>query len=194
MTKTVVLCAAVIIPILSILICHIPEREAKLGQLYNVLIPQVRKRNDVEVLVNSIPRGKITVGEKRNLLLQSAKGKYVCFIDDDDLVSAGYIEKIMEAAKLNRDCIGFAGLYRRPGRSDWTFRHSITVNRWCRDKVKRIYFRSPNHLNPIKREIALSVGFKPINVGEDKDFSDRIKPLIRSECFIESVIYIYQKK
>jgi hypothetical protein len=47
-------------------------------------------------------------------------------------------------------------------------------------------------LNPIKRKIALSVGFLDISVGEDYDYSLRLKPLLKTEVYIKTPIYFYQ--
>ncbi len=79
---------------LSILICHIEERAEKLERLMAVLRPQLTP--DVEVLIETDDR-QMSIGAKRNLLLEKAKGGYVCFIDDDDLVPDYYVKKILEA-------------------------------------------------------------------------------------------------
>ena len=148
---------------------------------------------DVEYLVDSTPRGIMTTGFKRNELLYRAKGEYVAYVDDDDLVSMDYIGRILRAAENDSDCIGMVGIYRRMGKPDWTFRHSITVDHWCKDKEKKIYFRTPNHLNPVKRRLADLTGFNNITIGEDRDYSDRLRPLLHTETFLESPIYFYLK-
>jgi glycosyltransferase involved in cell wall biosynthesis len=135
----------------------------------------------------------MTTGFKRNELLRQARGEYIAYIDDDDIVSIDYIKKILLASENDSDCIGMVGILRRLGRVDWTFRHSITVDRWCKDKEKKIYFRTPNHLNPVKRRIADIVGFKSITIGEDRDYSDRLRPMLKTETFIEGPIYFYLK-
>jgi GT2 family glycosyltransferase len=177
-------------PVLSILICSMPEREQKLNALLTFLAS--RSRNlPVEIIVFNSPRGGFTTGYKRNVLLSESKGKYVAFIDDDDMVSDNYVSKILEAAKNDSDCIGIVGIYRKRGRSDWTFRHSITVTKWCKDSANCIYYRTPNHLNPIKREFAIKAGFPEITVGEDRSYSDRVRPMLKTETFIEDRIYFY---
>ena len=178
-------------PVLSILICHLPEREVS----YLALLDQlgIQTSGNVEVLVDDTPRGVLTIGEKRNNLLASSTGRYVAYIDDDDLIAGNYVRLILNAAREDNDCIGMTGILRRKDKPDWQFRHSITVGRWCKDRNRHIYFRTPNHLNPIKADIAKSVGFVPISHGEDRDYSDRIRPLLKTETFIEQAIYIYQK-
>lgn len=45
-------------------------------------------------LVTLIDSGGMTIGEKRNRLVQAAKGEYLCGIDDDDTVSPNYVASI----------------------------------------------------------------------------------------------------
>jgi len=165
-----------------------------LNRLLAILDKQIdQHKGEVEYLVDSTPRGIMTTGFKRNELLSKAHGEYICYVDDDDIVSMDYVRKIIIAADNDSDCIGMVGILRRMGRPDWSFRHSITVDRWCRDKEKKIYFRTPNHLNPVKRRLADAVRFKSITIGEDRDYSDRLRPLLKTETFIESPIYFYLK-
>lgn len=181
-------------PVLSILICSLPERIHTLNRLLAILDRQIdRYPGQVEYLVDSTPRGIITTGCKRNELLRQAKGEYIAYVDDDDIVSVDYVGRILLAAKDQNDCIGMVGVLRRIGKPDWTFRHSITVDRWCKDKEKKIYFRTPNHLNPVKRRIADLIKFKNLTVGEDRDYSDRLRPFLKTETFLEGPIYFYLK-
>jgi len=179
-------------PVLSILICHLPDRVSLLN-LLDELKKQTETKDNVEILVCDDPRGSITIGGKRNLLLNAAKGTYAAFIDDDDMVSPNYIQKVLNASRDGKDCIGIVGIIKRKNWPDWAFRHSITVGRWCKDKSALIYFRTPNHLNPVKLEIAKKVMFKEIDHGEDKDYSERLRPLLKNETFIEHPIYFYLK-
>lgn len=178
-------------PKLTIHICHLPERVQQLNTLVNNLTTQAEMWGGVEVLINSAPRGTITTGKKRNLMMAETTGQYVAAIDDDDNVTTHYIELIFRSISTTPDCIGIVGILNEPGKPTWTFRHSITVRNWCKDKTKRIYFRPPNHLNPIKTEIAKRCPFPDITIGEDRAFSDAVKVLTKTEVFIEEPIYIY---
>lgn len=179
--------------ILSILICHLDGRSKQLERLLYRLAGQWHQ--DVEILIES-DAGLITTGQKRNKLLQRSAGEYVCFVDDDDLVSHQYVEKIKDAiAVSNPDCIGFEGMLIReqnPMRigARNKFIHSLKYTKWFEEKG--VYYRYPNHLNPVKRELALRVNFPHIKHGEDKDYSDRIYPLLKTEVMIENhVMYEY---
>jgi glycosyltransferase involved in cell wall biosynthesis len=180
-------------PILSILICHLPEREESYKRLITALAYQWGPQL-VEVLMDDTHVGQATTGRKRNTLLQAARGKYIAYIDDDDMVSLRYVQLIIKSAESSgADCIGMQGIFRRHGKDDWSFLHSILVKDWYQDDSKKTYYRTPNHLNPIKREIAMRVKFPNKTVGEDRAYSDAIRKHLATESFINEPIYYYLK-
>jgi cellulose synthase/poly-beta-1,6-N-acetylglucosamine synthase-like glycosyltransferase len=175
---------------LSILIPSLEERKPKLERLKAELASQIGKRN-VEVLSLSDNR-QMTIGQKRNMLLTQSTGEYVSFVDDDDMVSPDYIEKVLNALTKNPDCssltgeIVFSDGYSRP------FIHSLRYDRWIDDHNGKVYYRPPNHLNAVRRAIAAQVGFPPWNSGEDRSFSMGIRHFLKKEEWIEGVIYNYK--
>jgi len=184
--------------VLNILICSLNSRARQLGELLEVLGPQCWSSGEAEYIL-SCDSGEMTIGAKRNLLVSKANREYCCFIDDDDMVSASYVADILSAIREGKksrpggvDCIGMCGYLVEDGQTTWQFRHSITVNRWCKDKKSKIYFRYPNHLNPIKTCIVKCHPFLETNFGEDKSFSDRVKQFVRSEVFVEKPLYFYK--
>jgi glycosyltransferase involved in cell wall biosynthesis len=171
---------------LSILICSLNSRVDKLNRLMNVLKPQLH--DEIEVLVKT-DDGQMPIGAKRNLLLEEAKGNYISFVDDDDLVSDDYVRKIIEATESSPDCCGLQGIITFQGQGPRLFIHSLKYKEWFEQNA--VYYRCPNHLNPVKRELALSVKFPESNFGEDKDYSTRLLPLLKEEKFIHGTIYHY---
>jgi cellulose synthase/poly-beta-1,6-N-acetylglucosamine synthase-like glycosyltransferase len=175
---------------LSILIPSLEERKPKLEQLKAELANQIGKRN-VEVLSLSDNR-QMSIGQKRNMLLTQSTGEYVSFVDDDDMVSPDYIEKVLNALTKNPDCssltgeIVFSDGYSRP------FIHSLRYTQWIDDHEGKVYYRPPNHLNAVRRAIAVQVGFPPWNSGEDRSFSMGIRHLLKKEEWIDGVIYNYK--
>ncbi len=172
---------------LSILICSIEERKDLLQRLLNILEKQ--RVDGVEILLNVDNKEK-TIGKKRNELLALATGDYIAFIDDDDTVSNDYVIKVLNASKSNPDCIGIEGIITTNGLNPKKFIHSQQYSSWF--TKNNIYYRCPNHLNPIKRDIAIAVGFPEINHGEDKSYSDGVYKLIKTEVYINNPIYFYQ--
>lgn len=176
---------------LSILICTMPSRKYFLDRLLKTLNKQLNNR--VEVLVES-DDGEMKIGHKRNKLLDKSIGKYVCFVDDDDLVSDDYVLRILSGISGNPDCCSLEGIYTVNGENPTLFRHSIRYTKWetAIEQGEVVYYRCPNHLNPIRREIATKVRFNDsMSNGEDKDFSDRIREFLKNESVINDVIYHY---
>jgi glycosyltransferase involved in cell wall biosynthesis len=202
---------------LSILICHLEARSAPLKELLSVLQPQVDACDDVELRIRT-DDGTETVGHKRNKLLYVAKGDYICYVDDDDMVPGDYVQAIVGAICGNRliydpttgtvvegrdslpDVIGLKGhMVKAGGNKPEVFIHSIKYgNR--KDPKKSwfskegIYYRCPNHISPVKRELALETRFPEIDHGEDRDYSLRLLPLLMSEVFIDKCMYVYRAK
>jgi len=148
-----------------------------------------QKTDRIEILVE-IDGGQITIGEKRNLLLKKAAGDYIAFIDDDDMVAKDYVTRILEALKAKPDCCSLEGRLLRLNQT-FTFFHSIIYDSWF--EKNGIYYRTPNHLNTVKRELALHVGFPEKNHGEDMSYSERLQPFLLSETFIKGILYYYIK-
>ena len=178
--------------LLSVLICTIPSRKNALNCLLKILNNQ--NLEDVEILIEEDdPINKRTVGEKRNRLLNRSSGKYICFIDDDDIVSMDYISSIKKACRYNPDCVGISGVLVSDTTEPKIFIHSLKFQKW--DFVDGYYVRYPNHLNPVKRAIAIKVGFNNLkNKGEDREYSDAIFKILKTEYYIENITYIYNYK
>jgi glycosyltransferase involved in cell wall biosynthesis len=171
---------------LSILICSLSSRADKLQRLMTVLEPQLNEHTELLIKTDN---GEIPIGKKRNILLDESTGDYVAFVDDDDLVSDDYVRKILDAIQTNPDCCGMQGVITFQGRNPRMFIHSLKYKEWF--EKNNVYYRCPNHLNPVKRSIALQVKFPETNFGEDRDFSTRLYPLLKEERFISGVIYHY---
>lgn len=179
---------------LCILIPTLKIRSQLLSNLLDILLPQITSRplQDVKILIE-VDNTELTIGAKRNLLTTKAHNlynpDYIVFVDDDDTLSPDYIEKIMKAIESNPDVIGIVGQQTTNGENPRTFIHSLKYNSWF--EKNKIYYRNPNHLNPIKTEIALKVKFPNKSFGEDKDYSMAILPLLKTEVFIPETIYYY---
>ena len=172
---------------LSLLICSVSERAEKLQRLLEVLTKQIT--NEVEIL-HLVDDGEMTIGEKRNELCQAAVGEYCAFIDDDDMVSDDYVEKVLKALESSPDCATLTGIVYFPNGSSRLFDHSIEHDGWFTGQDGN-YYRTPNHLNAIKTEIVQRFGFKLISFGEDQDFAKRVRIVLHKEVRIPGQIYYY---
>lgn len=138
----------------------------------------------------------MTIGEKRNRLMEMAVGEYIAFIDDDDEIGPTYFDKVLGAIELHHpDVIGLMGIMRwqktRTKQINYRFYHTIKNRDWF--ESKRGFERPPNHLNPIKRDIAVRFPFLDVNHGEDKDWSLRIaqEGVLVTEVMVDEPIYYY---
>lgn len=173
---------------LSILICSLSSRAHLLKRLTDILDKQVDGVNS-QYLVD-IDQGQLKIADKRNKLLSAATGEYVCFIDDDDLVPDYYVSEILKAIAGKPDVVGFNGYMTTNGTKKELFAISTAYQGWF---VKdNIHYRCPNHLSPVKREIALKVRFeKGKQSGEDAIYSMALLPLLNTEVFIDKDMYHY---
>ena len=182
---------------LSILIPTTEDRKPFLKRLMDNLAPQVADYFPfIEVLQNDSPK-PVSIGTKRNELLQRAKGKYVCFIDDDDLVAGNYINLLMEGITKDVDCCSLKGIITEDGNNPLIFEHALKYKVWLTNATSKEgevrYERNPNHLNCIRASIAKQFSFPEKNQGEDHDWSTQVHKsgLIKSEHYIDQVIYYY---
>lgn len=178
---------------LSILIATMPHRASQYAKLRSILDPQLT--DEVEVLVDMSPKINCNIGRKRNLLLSKANGVYVVYIDDDDKISGEYVKVILNAIETNPDCVGISGVITTNGGNHRQWHISMKYGRW--HELNSIYYRTPNHISPVKRELALKAGFPNIDFGEDHEYSKRLLPLLKTEVVIPGNIYHYdywQKK
>ena len=190
--------------LLSILICTIPSRTSiflrKLIESLEEQIYLLEKdlQNKVEILYLGDNR-KMTVGEKRNKLIDISHGKYIVFIDDDDRINCKYIYEIILAIYNYRsnsvndvDSVTFDAEITFDGVNPCRVFYSkdlIDVN----DPTNHKYFRKTNHLMPIKKEIVVKnkVQFPEKNKGEDFDWAQRIVTHLKSEAKIDKILYYY---
>jgi len=189
--------------ILSILICSLPERKdmldslcSELGKQRDVEIHKNRTVNispwQMEILVDN--NTFTNIGEKRNNLLQHAKGEWVVFVDDDDLLSPDYLSSINKAllSTPNPDCCSMRGIITFDGINARLFEHSIDYKTYY--EKSGIYYRPPNHLNVIRCSIAKQFKFPEKNFGEDADWAMQIceSGLLKTEAKIDNILYYYK--
>lgn len=180
---------------LSLCICSIRSREQFLSRLMECLRPQLAEFGQWVEVLTAVDNGNASIGEKRQRLLEASRGEYVASIDDDDLVSPDYLRQIILTILrgTDPDCVTFRGRRYRDGMHTGDVLYSLKNERDSDglENGRMIYRRSPYHVNPIRRELAMRVGFKGMDFREDGDFSQRLRPLLKSEEFIDAPLYYY---
>lgn len=173
---------------LSILIPTVEGREELFDSLMNNLLSQI---GSLPVQILSIKDKKeISIGAKRQKLIEMSDGEYVVFIDDDDAVAPYYVVEILK--NLGRDAVGFLIECSFDGQNKCVAKASSKYKDWGDNKDGFRYVRSTYHKTPVRREIAIKHGFKDMRFGEDYDYSMRIINDIKSESFIDKVMYYYR--
>jgi len=178
---------------LSVLICSIPQRKEMLNALLLDLENQIDShhlQNDVEILISS--KLNISTGAKRNLLIKESQGDFVVFIDDDDEVFDYYLKEITDCISKHPkiDCIGINGIISFSGENPKKWFISKEYGRWY--ETNEVYFRTPNHISPVRKSIAEKVEFPDRHHGEDYAYSMGILPLLKYEEKIHKPLYHYK--
>lgn len=204
-------------PILSILIPTIVGREKEL----DALLWNIKKQFDFTIgLIGGgyvsdpgllevfwyTDNKEMTIGEKREKLYQMANGLYSWQIDDDDDISSDAIKQIMDiifpiavtAMHLNNlpDCITFQEHCMING-VHFKSNHSLQYGDWEGDGQKEFpdgfhYHRTPFMKSVIKTSVAQSVPIPHIRFGEDHQWSQALKPHLKTEVHIHADIYYYK--
>lgn len=132
----------------------------------------------------------MSIGKKRQALLEKAKGKYIVFFDSDDYPRKGYVSDIMKAIAEEPDCVGFKIQMTTNGQNPETCIHSMRNTEWTHDG--KAYLRNVTHFNPVRKELALQAGFPDLRFGEDKVYSDKVSKLCVREVFIDKFLFDYR--
>jgi hypothetical protein len=155
----------------SVLIPTMPGRETGLQKLMDSIREKVNRicpslRYEICLAFDN---KELSIGAKRQLLLDKASGKYLSFIDDDDDITDEYIQDINE-------CIagGFHTMRLHGFMKGYDFVHSLDVkltDMMATQDNPPIFQRPPNHLNPMLSDAAKFVPFKNAVHGEDLDWT-----------------------
>lgn len=144
-------------------------------------------KKEVEI-VYIIDNKTLMLGDKRNKMLELAQGKYAVFVDDDDRISDDYIKTLLDATNSDADVITFNAEVRINGGipmiCDYSKEHKEDYNA---DK----YYRIPNHICCVKREVGLLSEFPSVIYGEDSGYSKNLLKYLKTEHKIDKVLYYY---
>jgi glycosyltransferase involved in cell wall biosynthesis len=174
----------------QILIPTMPHRQHMLAALFDIILPQIQRHAPrVTYLTDDGPG---TIGVKRQRMLEAATADYVAFIDDDDRVAPDYLDRILPLLATGPDCVGisvYVTIDGRPWQPSPIFLHSLQYRdntAWSGDT------RTPHHLCPMRRELALRARFPDMSWGEDYRFALGVLPHLHTEAWAgPEPIYFY---
>lgn len=170
--------------LLSILIASIPRRADLAATLYRKIESQIGTRAvEVLMLTDNCQR---SIGEKRNALVAAAKGQYCCFVDDDDDVADDYVATLYDVLeRRSPDAVSLGMLLSRPAGKVLVWL-GLVVNR---GRQPALHLARLNHLCPVRTAVVRQVPFANTNFGEDRDWSERVAPLIHHVEHTRRVLY-----
>lgn len=179
---------------LSILVCSVhtryntflPKLQDQLYTQLNALAEADQERVEIIVLTDN---KQMMLGHKRNVMVEMAQGKYIVFVDDDDRIAADYIATLLKATEKDTDSIVFQAEVSLNGEPAKLCHYSkdfgVDYNK------SNAYYRIPNHICCIKREVSLKSSFPNLLYGEDAGYGKLLLPHLKTEHKIDRVLYYY---
>jgi cellulose synthase/poly-beta-1,6-N-acetylglucosamine synthase-like glycosyltransferase len=140
---------------LNVCIPSIIERRDKLAALIQ-RIEQLAEGYDVKILF-AVDNKEMSIGAKRQALLNACAADYMVMLDDDDNLHDEYFEHVMPLLEKNPDCVGYYELV--VGKTVQEVKHSITCKQWTDSPLQR----TPFYKTPIRTELAKAVTEKTIH-------------------------------
>ena len=182
---------------LSILMPTLPSRRATFEPLFDKLAAQVKDKYFVEVIA-LLDNRRMTIGEKCNALMGSARGRFLTFVDDDDDVSPNYIDSIWNAMSMtawDADVITFGvacELRWRDGRvqSSTVFPDVNDPNDDFRDGA--ITKRKPMQIAVWRTELARTSRWAHAQQEADVAWASKLWPQVKAQHKITDVLYTYK--
>lgn len=186
--------------ILSILIPSIPKRYGILSKLAGELYKQVLYMKtfhyllgEIEIIVDGSERfldGGLSIGKKREKLVSEAKGKYLCFLDDDEQIAPNYLEVLVRLCIKDRDVCTFRSMAKMD--NYWTVIDMRLGSTNDEANPNGIVKRNAWHVCPVRSKWAKLHTFDDINYGEDWKWFEQVLSHCESEAHTDAVIHSYQ--
>lgn len=186
--------------ILSILMPTTPERSEMFSKLYNQVKFQVTSLQNVhpslgtvEILVDDSKRfldGGLSVGKKRESLVQRAEGKYLCFLDSDESISPDYVETLVRLCNKDQDICTFQAMVKL---SDFWALVDMRLTYKVNDQItpEHSVRRPPWHICPVRSIFAKLHKFNDKNNAEDFEWMEKVLANCTTEAHSERIIFSY---
>lgn len=186
---------------LSILMPTILDRVEMWSKLFNEVNRQIALAEtlwphygEVEVIVDGGAKfldGGLSIGKKRESLVNSANGEYLLFLDDDEWIAGNYIETLLRQCQYDVDVCTFRSMAKLEQYwtvIDMSLLHDVNEEA----HPDRIVKRRPWHINAIKASIAKQFKFDDISYGEDWKWMEQVLTLCKSEAHTDAIIHEYR--
>lgn len=186
--------------ILSILIPTLPERDSIFIELYGKLWRQMHHVHTTHPTLGEVEwisddsksflDGGLSIGKKRESLVNRATGKYLCFLDDDEDIAPNYVETIVRLCQLDTDVVTFRSMAKLD--NYWT----VIDMRLDHPEDEQaspnfIVHRRPWHINAIRSSIAKQYTFPDTNYSEDSDWMNNVLFDCKTDAHTDAVLHQY---
>lgn len=195
-------------PLLSVLIPTLARREALFLGLLAVLLPQAEAAPEGVEVVALRNCGERPLGEYRDALMAGARGEYLCFADDDDMVTGDYVAEICKALASRPDvvgyvqaCTGLAAPFNVASTSYIGYHPGPYQGAAFPGRAalggQASFVRGFSHLMPVRSDLARKCSFQGGPAAwthEDLKFADAMMGLLAgaTEVFIDKALYTYR--
>lgn len=185
---------------LSILMATTPDRNGMFTTLFNEVHRQIAYMNtlhptlgQIEVLVDDSKRfldGGLSIGGKRQALLDRSEGTYVCYLDSDEEIAPNYVETLVRLCHREADCVTFKNLTQTE--TFWAVVDMSIHN--PNDQMNPMVETRRNvwHICPIKSRIAKLYRFDNSNYGEDETWMKNVRKHITTEAHTDAILHMYR--
>ena len=178
----------------SILIPSIPSRFTKLIKQFTMLSQQCEGK-PVEILAFTDNK-KRSIGYKRDALVQIAKGEFLSFVDDDDLVELYYVDEVLKAISEHPDSDLFTLKMTAAinGGNPFIVDYDLKYENEEAQQINGVWRdikRKPFHNNIWRTTIAQSERFPDASYGEDYHWAKRLHPKVKTSFKIDKIMSHY---
>lgn len=186
---------------LSVLMCTTPERNEMFSKLFSELHRQLEyvqtfheMLGRVEILVDDSIRfldGGLSVGRKRQALLERAEGEYLCYLDSDEGISPDYLETILRLCYQGQDICTFRAMVKL---SNFWALVDMSLRYKTNEQITPDYTvrRMPWHVCAVKTKYAKMHSFPDVNNAEDFAWMERVLTHCTSEAHTDKIIFEYR--
>jgi len=174
--------------LLTIAIPTIEERKDCFNELYNELKKQSEPFGNLIEIIYLRDNRQLTIGAKRQKLVDMSKGKYVVMWDDDDWIHPSGIEMIMKGIESDADVISYNYSADIGIDEETNCDRKISIE-YTNKLIDNILYVKPDCKNPTKRELINKIKFRDISWSEEFFFKMDLAPYLKTEFKIEENIY-----
>lgn len=180
-------------PTWSILVPTLGERRPLFERLMAGLLPQTEPFGGRVRVIGWYNDGSPSLPKIRQALVNSCTTDYLCFVDDDDLVSPDYVASIVSALDARTDYVGFQVQCYSDGAPIAVAYHSMEYRYWR--NLRGRFERDISHINPIRTAIARKADFTVARAGmaEDRTWATQLRRarLIQTQVVVPRILYHY---